>query len=175
MNEGSKAILMEDLAGFTQTGYFFGPGSPHNWGKDLDAVQGGNAASPIEMARLSFQIAAKIHALFWQDRSLLQFPWLRGCDWIQGEGEESFSASQRQALESWTSTKKRIAEGTSGINWDPLVIACVDSAFSKVSWDDFCSRQTRNIHWTLVCFSFLFIDDCSLTAHKCFFCDAGPR
>ena len=35
---GIKVIIMEDLSDFIQAGYFFGPGNPANWGKDLSSL-----------------------------------------------------------------------------------------------------------------------------------------
>ena len=36
MDSGDKVILLEDLGNLVQSGYFFGSGSPLNWGRDLD-------------------------------------------------------------------------------------------------------------------------------------------
>lgn len=39
METGEKIIIMEDLSlKGIQSGYFFGPGSPLNWGKDLTVL-----------------------------------------------------------------------------------------------------------------------------------------
>lgn len=35
METGVKVIIMQDMSSFIQAGYFFGPGNPTNWGKDL--------------------------------------------------------------------------------------------------------------------------------------------
>jgi hypothetical protein len=32
---GAKILIMEDLNELVQAGYYFGPGNPGNWGKDL--------------------------------------------------------------------------------------------------------------------------------------------
>ena len=37
---GIKIIIMEDMSKLVQAGYFFGPGNPANWGKDLPALIG---------------------------------------------------------------------------------------------------------------------------------------
>jgi len=43
---GHKALLMEDVGEGIQTGYFFGPGSPHNWGRDLAKIVNSIPNSP---------------------------------------------------------------------------------------------------------------------------------
>jgi len=85
MTTGHKTIVMEDLSvGCVQSGYFFGPGSPLNWGKDLDALV--TTKFPMEVvARDTFRRAASLHATYWKDESLLQHKWLRGQAWRRGE------------------------------------------------------------------------------------------
>jgi hypothetical protein len=92
MNTGEKTIILEDLSSqCVQSGYFFGAGSPHNWGKDLAAVVAANRPagadkkiSMVDITRAAFRTAASIHATYWMDKSLLQHRWLRSQDWIQG-------------------------------------------------------------------------------------------
>lgn len=85
MVTGSKTIVLEDLSGSClQSGYFFGPGSPLNWAKDLDAVV--TTKIPMEVvARDTFRRAASLHATYWKDDSLLQHKWLRAQAWRKGE------------------------------------------------------------------------------------------
>jgi hypothetical protein len=92
MTTGEKTIILEDLsAQCVQSGYFFGPGSPHNWGKDLAAVVAANRPAGadenitmVDITRAAFRTAASIHATYWMDKSLLQHKWLRSQDWTQG-------------------------------------------------------------------------------------------
>lgn len=85
MSTGAKTIVLEDLSeGCVQSGYFFGAGSPLNWGKDLDALL--ITKIPVELvARDTFRRAASLHATYWQDTDLLQHKWLRGQAWRNGE------------------------------------------------------------------------------------------
>lgn len=85
MKSGHKTIVLEDLSSTSlQSGYFFGPGSPLNWGKDLDAIV--TTKLPMErVARDTFRRAASLHATYWKDESLLQHKWLRGQAWRNGE------------------------------------------------------------------------------------------
>jgi hypothetical protein len=92
MTTGEKTMVLEDLsAKCVQSGYFFGPGSPHNWNKDLSATIAANrpAHAPTnigmaDIARAAFRSAASMHATYWMDDSLLQYKWLRSGDWLQG-------------------------------------------------------------------------------------------
>ena len=155
MDTGKKLIIMEDLVELKgiQAGYFFGSGSPHNWGKDLDTLTAGvkfseNAA--VEISRAAFKIAAKFHGIFWMDKKLLsaEYCWLRGSSWLQKEGENSFQAAQKQAADMWKTTSASIAAGTSEVKWDPLVLECVTASFGKVDWTAFQSRLSA-MQWTL--------------------------
>ena len=85
MSTGSKTIVLEDLSeGCVQSGYFFGPGSPLNWGKDLDEIV--TTKIPVELvARDTFRKIASLHATYWKDESLLQHKWLRAQAWRKGE------------------------------------------------------------------------------------------
>lgn len=86
METGEKVIIMEDLSlRGIQSGYFFGPGSPLNWGKDLPVLLShvpfhGNL-SAREVALDAFVQVAKLHRTFWGDVGLLAREWLRGTSW----------------------------------------------------------------------------------------------
>lgn len=94
MNTGEKTIILEDLSSScVQSGYFFGPGSPLNWGKDLNALIAANRPagsiqqqniSMEKIAQAAFRRAASLHATYWMDRGLLQHKWLRSQGWLQG-------------------------------------------------------------------------------------------
>jgi hypothetical protein len=75
---GEKYMLLEDLSDYMiQSGYFFGPGSPHNWGKDLDKLTSTRKVSSVEITVVAFKTAAKLHAKYWLDReSLFKLKWL---------------------------------------------------------------------------------------------------
>jgi hypothetical protein len=134
---------MEDLSEATQLGYFFGKGSPLNWGKDLAALSASDPSMTAENAtELVYRTFARLHAMNWGKRDLLEkHAYLRGSDWFQGRGEESFLAAQAQASNIWTSYKAKMDSGKDvGCNWSPSVIAALDASFSRVSWADFQQR-----------------------------------
>lgn len=147
MDSGDKTILMTDLSSYAQSGYFFGACSPHNWRKDLTAittVEEGPARQELthKIALHAFQIAAKIHASFWNDRSLLSHSWLRSSDWYSGEGKESWTVSQNWSLGLWQKNAAKIAAGESKINWNPHLLACMDASMAKISWEDYQAAVT---------------------------------
>jgi len=153
MATGQKLILLEDLSELNavQAGYFFGPGSPHNWGKDLDQITAPYKSNAVNVTRAAFKIASKIHGMYWKDNTLLtpDNSWLRGSAWMQGTGETPFLEAQKQGSDMWAKTVQAIDDGTTAIKWDPLVLECMNSSFKKVSWSAFQER-VRTMQWTLV-------------------------
>lgn len=157
METGRKVIVLEDLSdSCLQSGYFFGPGSPLNWGKDLDSLirakgQAREGISMLYIAQQTFRNVAGIHSSYWMDKALLEFSWLRGQQWLLGKGEESFIQSQQLASKAWEKTLLKIANNTSTVKWTPHLLQCMDASFSKVSWENFqLELQRENRPWTLV-------------------------
>ena len=133
MDTGLKDILMQDLSAAVQSGYFFGPFSPLNWGKDLSALARGwdvecglGAQSVTELA---FSAAASAHAPFWNKyEDLKHLSWLRGVGWRDGEGEDLWTGFQRQAADAWDAER---AKSDSTIAWDPQLVACLESSLAR--------------------------------------------
>uniref|UniRef100_A0A6B2L6U5 CHK kinase-like domain-containing protein n=1 Tax=Arcella intermedia TaxID=1963864 RepID=A0A6B2L6U5_9EUKA len=147
MLTGEKTMLMEDLRGAIQTGYFFGPYSPHNWGKDLAAL---TAPAPGVTFKTILeevcQLAGKMHARFWMKKDLLDSTWLRGVDWIVGKGKEGWLEGQMKAKESWCQRNK---EGAGGVRWSKEMAELLEASFNKISWEDFQVRLQGD-PWTFV-------------------------
>ena len=142
METGAKTILMQDLSACVQSGYFFGGGNPNNWGKDLTALQKDFSVSVAEATTLAFSAAAKFHAAYWNSAALRGQPslnWLRQSEWLDGKAQASWHASQETIASAWA--KYRPTLETSGVNWEPLLVACVDASVAKVAdgagWDAF--------------------------------------
>ncbi|GMH38607.1 hypothetical protein BSKO_06491 [Bryopsis sp. KO-2023] len=136
---GAKVLLMEDLSFTTQSGYFFGPGSPLNAGKDLDKIvaeAGGPTAE--EIARLAFISGARLHAKHWnQTQDLVSIPWLMRADWFRGEGREGFEAYQSRAADYWKQIREKIKSDQTGVKWDANLVDIMDASMSKISWERF--------------------------------------
>mmetsp|Transcript_18116 Transcript_18116/g.39066 ORF Transcript_18116/g.39066 Transcript_18116/m.39066 type:complete len:281 (+) Transcript_18116:1-843(+) len=133
---------MESFEGVFPAGVFFGPGNPNNWShKDAltDMCIGNPSANEVSME--AFRLYARLHASHWGGRELLGESWLRGSDWSQGKGRDSWEASQKMASDAWDKLSAARRKGTSSLSWDPHVIACLDASFAKVSWAEFQKEQ----------------------------------
>lgn len=153
MASGYKLLLLEDLSPAIQTGYFFGSGSPLNWGKDLSSIlAGADGATAQDICVEAASLAGRIHGKYWMQTDLLSHRWLRGAGWWQGADQDKWTASQEHVRGMWLKTKTKIAAGDADsykVNWNPAVVATIDASFSKISWDLFQSR-VREQPWTLV-------------------------
>lgn len=153
MAKGIKLVVMEQLPNAIPAGMFFGRGNPNNWGmsqKQLDDASEGNP-SAVQLSRIAFSLYAKLHANYWKDTNMLQHTWLRGTDWFQGHGHQSWSESQTMAADAWKEMKESIASQASAIQWDPHTVACLDESMKKISWDTFQKQNTqRACAWTVV-------------------------
>eukprot|EP00960_Hanusia_phi_P040628 754575-Hanusia_phi.AAC.3 len=149
---GERTLMMEDLRGrAVLSGYFFGMGSPLNWGRNLDEQMKriNSPLTALDIARQTFEQAAKMHRRYWLDTSLLQHDWMRGRDWIQGRNQESWKLAQSEGSDAWTRTQTRMAEGKCQVRWDENLLECMCAAMKNVNWDSFQS-DTRGRPWTLV-------------------------
>ncbi|KAL7559955.1 hypothetical protein ACA910_008276 [Epithemia clementina (nom. ined.)] len=183
--DGSKLILMQDLgvvvgsnnnhksSKFMDSGVLFGPGNPNNWTRNVEqmAKEAGNPP-PSLVARVTFEAMAKVHALYWKQSKLLllrsssdqnDFSWLRGHDWIQGQNQISWEATQQLLRTSWNAylTREQQIHDDDGrddghghapqlIAWDPTVRAAVEKAMDGISWQAQIQRLNTQTHWTLV-------------------------
>lgn len=166
METGAKAILLPEVSGW-QAGYFFGPWSPHNKGKDLDAIvaAAGPGSSTEDVTRAAFVTAARLHAAYWADRTdrLLGRDWLRGAAWYRGAGRESWDATQRTASSLWTDIRGRMRDRTDGtagmehdspidnnpVRWESSMVRLVDASIGRISWEAYQSEIMDRSH-TLV-------------------------
>lgn len=141
MGTGKKTLLMAELNNHVQSGYFFGPHSPHNWGKNLLNLTGIDEGDRIaimeKVTSIAFRISAKMNAKFWKDSSLLAHMWLRGVEYVAGTSEASWTAAQDTCVKHWSNTKKKIEDGTSAVRWSPHLVACMDASIAKISWENF--------------------------------------
>jgi uncharacterized ubiquitin-like protein YukD len=142
LRTGDMLLLMECFEGAIPAGTFFGPGNPNNWAvkdKLTDMCLGNPTA--LEITTANFKLYAQLHGRFWQDRTLLDKEWLRGTNWVKGEGRAAWEGAQAMAVDAWTKVGVSRAAGTSSVEWDPHVVACLDASFAKVDWDAFQAGQ----------------------------------
>ena len=183
METGEKVVVMEDLsaAGAVQLGFVFGaagawPGNPNNWGRDtLKALTTlPHRMDAAEATRLAFAAAAKLHAPFWGCAALAEQSWLRASGWIKGEARDAWEQAQSHTAAQWAQVKAKIAAAAAGggggggssdtymVKWDPHLVACMDAAIAKVSWDGFQAelhaRPFTLVHGDFHPANFLLVD-----------------
>merc|ERR1712232_1392864 len=80
--------------------------------------------------------------------------WLRGQEWIRGEGKEKWEASQNIVRLFWgkflDSESKIENEYEPIIKWDSNVRSAVEKAVNGISWEAQLKRLNTEQHWTLV-------------------------
>ena len=151
MKTGDKTLILEDLSYHgIQSGLFYGPGTPLNWGKDLPTLlqKVPTTVTTKEVALDTFIQAARLHRCYWKDTSLLQYDWLRGSDWINGAGQAAWEASMNTVKTSWNATKDKIANGTSKVNWDDNLLQTIDQSIANLDFDKYVIEMKQRT-WTL--------------------------
>jgi hypothetical protein len=151
METGRQMVLMEDLSFAVQSGYFFGAGNPMNWGKDLSVLTSRFPDLSAEVVtEEAFLLAARMHAAYWNSDRLLQYPWIRGSEWVRGEGRESWEAAQQGAAAAWQSAlDAAAADGGDGSPLSADVVALVNASLRRASWERFREEAAARPH-TLV-------------------------
>lgn len=158
MTTGEKTIAMEAIDAI-QCGYFYGPGSPLNWNKDLQSIIAPALINPITELELRknithevFSQAAKMHAKYWHEKDILSHAWLRGSSWILGAGEEAWKVSQKTVYDMWLRLEEKLRNNEkTTVKWDPFLLKCMTASFAKISWEDFqASKANNETSWTLV-------------------------
>lgn len=155
---GEKCILMEALPSpqWLDSGIFFGPGNPNNWKRNLpEMIQSAygsleEAPTAAEVARKTFVAIAQTHASFWKEKQSLLDPskdWIRGQEWLQAKGKDSWEASQQMVQCMWMQYTQ---EENHELEWNPNVRAAVDKAVSGISWQAQLDRLNVDGRWTLV-------------------------
>lgn len=136
-DKSEKTIVMEFIPGI-QCGYFFGNGNPGTWSVDITHMTTVAPWISSRMAALKmFEAAAKIHSSF-EINSLSNFSWLRGCDWLQGEGRVEWENGQKLIQECWRKGFKMRHE----MKWDPNLVSLMDvSIGNALNWDNYRSEM----------------------------------
>mmetsp|Transcript_4483 Transcript_4483/g.7330 ORF Transcript_4483/g.7330 Transcript_4483/m.7330 type:complete len:446 (+) Transcript_4483:69-1406(+) len=153
MATGSKYLIMEDLSDAVQTGYFFGPGSPLNWNKDLHAQMNRIPDATLEeILTEAMKVAGQFHGIFWMQETLLEKSWLHGVEWMRGENEESWKAGQLVGSSAWEKTKSKISKASETgytVRWSDYTVSLLEASIGKSSWLEDQAR-IQNVPWTLV-------------------------
>ena len=159
-----------------------------------------DSPAAVVMSIQAFKVYAKLHATHWNSSKLLKWhmcmgprdaadddnggtsesrrkgfprPWLRGADWITGDGQEAWEVSQGMAAGWWnvavaeryraaTPNEKKRSEfenkaiethtgevASNGIQWDEHLFDCLTHSFAEASWVRF-QEEIRSRPFTLV-------------------------
>lgn len=166
---GEKCLIMESLrSNWVDSGIFFGPGNPNNWKRNLPellaAAYGGDGnqrqiPTAAVVAKATFRAIAQIHAAFWKKNVLLSESnhWLRGHSWLQGNGRDSWEASQSVIQSIWKDyTKNEMTTSNDDdddddkMQWNSTVRSTVEKAVEGISWQAQLDRLHVDGRWTLV-------------------------
>lgn len=158
---GNKIIIMEDLSTKgIQSGYFFGPGSPLNWGKNLaEETAKIHASVPVtakDVAIESFNAVAKMHRWYWGDKGLYEYRWLAGVNRYSPSSEEDngytmWNEQQQMVANMWNMTKTKMANSADhGFEFNEFMINCVEASLAKADWQTYLTKDLPSRHWTLI-------------------------
>eukprot|EP00729_Bicosta_minor_P005845 gene5845-9466_t len=102
---------------------------------NADSVQDMCKGNPgaEEVTSHAFELYANLHATYWKDSALLDLPWLRASEWMEGDGQASWKAAQEMST--------AIENGTSAVQWDPHLVACLDASYGKVDFEAYTTRM----------------------------------
>lgn len=150
MSTGRKVVIMEYLHDAINIGVLYGPEQPNNWSikEEITSLCSGNPSSE-QITVVAFSTYARMHARLWQDEALLAYSWLRGVDFVKGEGEETWKTQIKFAADIWKDLSAQREEGKSEICWDSHLVLCIDSSFGKASWDTFLDEFSKR-PWAIV-------------------------
>ena len=92
--------------------------------------------------------------MFWRNDTELLTPdktWLRGQEWLQGKGVDSWEASQDMVRTFWKTHLAAEKESTEPIiHWDDTLRKAVEKAVASISWEAQLKRLNVDGHYTLV-------------------------
>ncbi|KNC87151.1 hypothetical protein SARC_00732 [Sphaeroforma arctica JP610] len=144
---GSKTVMMEDLSkGHVVASVFFSKNSPHM--KNADPKDEVNyKLSGKAVAELTFRTLARLHALHWNDTSLLTHSWLRNVDVLTANSGTDATTQWTTLADSLRSSwsKGQIRED---ITWDTHLLQCMDASIGKLSWESL-HEENQSIPYTL--------------------------
>lgn len=142
---GQKAIVLE-MYNATEAGIFY-PHSVHNINRSKVGQQESISSRSVTIE--ATRIAAFLHGAFYNDTSLLTNKKinanLRMADWIQGMGEETFLASQREVCSRWAHTKAQWEKGQGEYNMERRFVDLMDASCAQaLDFEKFVKRWKMN-------------------------------
>eukprot|EP01133_Synstelium_polycarpum_P008358 gene8358-9816_t len=93
----------------------------------------------VEAISTVFRRIADFHAHFWQERALLDRPWLKNTNWLQGNDQAKWEEGLTQIMPKWAS----LVTSGAGITWSQLFVDTGNSMLARSSWNAY--RNIVNI------------------------------
>eukprot|EP00980_Cylindrotheca_fusiformis_P001772 scaffold405_cov132-Cylindrotheca_fusiformis.AAC.24 len=151
---GTKIVIMEDIHDAIDSGVLFGPGNPNNWKRDIEAISsraGSPSPSSKQVTLVTFREMARVHAIYWKCGDLLSTDktWLRGQEWLRGQGRASWEASQKLIQSMWKDYLVSEADRPV-VSWNKTVRATLEKVIAGISWESQLDRLHPEGNWTLV-------------------------
>ena len=120
---------MEDLSKIsTGVNFYFGN---QIWGmKPLE-----NPCEPEQILKEIYIKAAEMHAIYWNDRSLLNKKWLKYADWYEGKGQATWSLGIKGSKRYWDKAKIEMKSSLASVKWSPKLISIIDKSYENSTWE----------------------------------------
>eukprot|EP00980_Cylindrotheca_fusiformis_P001774 scaffold405_cov132-Cylindrotheca_fusiformis.AAC.26 len=150
----TKVVIMEDINDAIDSGVLFGPGSPFNWKRDIEAISsraGSPPPSGKQVALVTFREMARVHAIYWKCEDLLSSDktWLKAQEWLKGQSRESWEAAQIPIKGVWK--KYLVTEADRPVvSWNKTVRATLEKLIEGSSWESQLASLNPETNWTLV-------------------------
>lgn len=127
---GEAVILLEDITTKPATPLNFVFGN-QIWG----APEVKPPRDPVASLETVFVAAAKQHAAFWNEKSLLAEPWLRSADWFHNRGRKAWEATVQRVRSDWANAKRKAADPKNGWKFSDKLIQIIDQSLAHTSWE----------------------------------------
>eukprot|EP00056_Hartaetosiga_gracilis_P019437 m.14145 g.14145 ORF g.14145 m.14145 type:complete len:491 (+) comp7698_c0_seq1:81-1553(+) len=106
------------------------------WGLHKDSSY---EITPLQLMSLMFSEASKIHARYWNNKSLLEASTdsMKTSSWYNGKERAKWETSIESARSAWKKGKEKYSKGSgSEFILSPELIKIIDNSFAATSWDD---------------------------------------
>lgn len=148
---GEYTILMKDIkkersGKVLETNFVFGN---QVWGVPTSVAS--LVPDPLAALEAMYLNAAKLHVAYWNNSSLLRYSWLRGTNWYNGKGRDTWELYMEHGRTAWEAGKRAtIQDPLKSVVFSPKLVSIMDKSFEKASWVKLVQRlQDRRNPFTL--------------------------
>lgn len=90
---------------------------------------------PVAALQSLFGTAAKRHAAFWNDKSVLECKWLKAASWYENRGRTRWEASMDTTKRRWASAKAKLAALGDQFKLSEELASIIDESLAHSSWE----------------------------------------